>query len=128
MANHPGPEALGLAADIIDQLVFLFFFFVFDKFHLDKFVFFQSGIDGGDDFGRQTVFTDKNQWFQTMGKASEVFVLLAGKLVWHGSMVSRLWYGAACVRLGWSARRVKKMLPERIPCNMWIAGQRCYRR
>ena len=55
----PALKALGLAADVIDQLAFLLFFFVIDKFHLDKFVFFQSGIDGGNDFGRQTVFSDQ---------------------------------------------------------------------
>lgn len=94
MANHPGPEALGLIADGIDHLFFLLFFFLIDKFYLDQFVFFQSRIDGGNDFGRQTVFSDKNQWFESMGKASEVFVLLAGKLLWHGSMLSRLWFDA----------------------------------
>lgn len=99
MADHPGPEALGLAADVIDQLAFLLFFFVFDEFYLDKFVFFQSSSDGGNDFGRQTVFPYKYNWFESMGQTSEVFVLLAGKLVWHGSMLSRLWFDAACARL-----------------------------
>lgn len=99
MANHPGPEALGLAADVIDQLVFLLFFFVFDKLHLDKFVFFQNGIDRGNDFGRQSVFPDQYQWLESMGKASEVFVLLAGKLLWHGSMQSRHWFDADRARL-----------------------------
>ena len=94
MANHPGPEALGLAANGIDHLFFLLFFLVIDKFYLDQFVFFQSSINGGNDFGRQAVFSDKNQWFESMSKASEVFVLLAGKLLWHGSMLSRLWFDA----------------------------------
>lgn len=94
MANHPGPEASGLAADGIDHLFFLLFFLVIDKFYLDQFVFFQSSINGGNDFGRQAVFSDKNQWFESMSKASEVFVLLAGKLLWHGSMLSRLWFDA----------------------------------
>ena len=40
-------------------------------------MFFQSGIDGGNDFGRQAVFPDKNKWFESMGKTSEVFVLMA---------------------------------------------------
>lgn len=88
MSNHSGPEALGLATDGIDQLILQFFFFVIDKFYLDQFVFFQGGIDGGNDFGRQTVFPDKNQWFESMGKASEVFVLLAGEVLRHGSMRS----------------------------------------
>jgi len=94
VANHPGPEALGLAANGIDHLFFLLFFLVIDKFYLDQFVFFQSSINGGNDFGRQAVFSDKNQWFESMSKASEVFVLLAGKLLWHGSMLSRLWFDA----------------------------------
>lgn len=99
MTDHPGPETLGLETDVIDQLAFLLFFFVFDKFHLDKFVLFQSGIDRGNDFGRQTVFPDKDQRLEPMGKTSEVFILLASKLLWHGSMLSRQWVDADRARL-----------------------------
>ena len=130
MANHPGPERLGLAADVIDQLAFLLFFFVFDKFHLDKFVFFQGGIDGGNDFGRQTVFPDKNQRFESMGQTSEVFVLLAGKLVWHGSMLSRQWFDAACARLAGLRDAVRKM-PLKVflgACRLQDRGVICVRR
>lgn len=110
MANHPGPEALGLAANGIDHLFFLLFFLVIDKFYLDQFVFFQSSINGGNDFGRQAVFSDKNQWFESMSKASEVFVLLAGKLLWHGSMLSRLWFDADRVHKAGLVDAIKYLL------------------
>ena len=91
-------------------LFFLAFFLELDKFYLDQFVFFQSSINGGNDFGRQAVFSDKNQWFESMSKASEVFVLLAGKLLWHGSMLSRLWFDADRVHKAGLVDAIKYLL------------------
>lgn len=81
MADHAGPVASGLAADGLDQFILLLFFLVFDKLHLDQFMFFQGSIDRCRYLGRQTIFADQNHWFESMGQTSEVFVLVAGQLL-----------------------------------------------
>lgn len=76
MTNHPHQLGCGLFFNDAGHFFFQAFFLEITKFYLDKLMFFQR-LMNCPDYGRgESLLSDKNHWFHSVGKTLQIFLLI----------------------------------------------------